>query len=539
MQWRRFVTILLAGALALLTLAGGGVAWVLAQSPLNLKDGGVNATPTAAMFVPKQAPLMVSLLVNPDRLESLLTWATPLGDRPATQRELRELKAGLLSPMDLAYPSEIQPWLGEEITLAITSLDYDRNPENGSQLGYLLAAEAKSATAARRFLQLLYAKGAIAGEADLVFEQYKGVNVIYRQGRQGGASLASAVVGDRYVLISNHPKVLRDAINNVQVPSLNLAASETYQQALAPITRPRIGVAYVNLLALANGFETEPTAPAPAITLALTLSPQGLIADTAVTGLANAVNAQGQLTAPVPALQYLPPKTSLVVAGEDLEQFWTQITTSLGSDSPVTQFLQTVLGQFSPDLDLPAQIFPWVTADYAFSLLPNRDWVFVTRHSPATDTALDELNRLAQAQDLNTTTFTIQEQPVTAWAALAAAGGQISAQVQGAHTQIGDYTVISNSLNVISNLLRSPTANLTQSQEWREAIAPLPTPNAGYVYLNWPQVRPLITQKFPVLKVLEVAGKPILERVRSFSLTTTESREGITRATVAFNLSLF
>ncbi len=539
MQWRRFVTILLAGALALLTLAGGGVAWVLAQSPLNLKDGGVNATPTAAMFVPKQAPLMVSLLVNPDRFESLLTWATPLGDRPATQRELRELKAGLLSPVDLAYRGEIQPWLGEEITLAITSLDYDRNPENGAQLGYLFAAEAKNATAGRTFLQLLYAKGAIAGQADLVFEQYQGVNLIYRQGRQGGASLASAVVGDRYVLIANHPKVLRDAINNVQVPSLNLAASETYQQALAPITRPRIGVAYVNLLALANGFETEPTAPAPAVTLALTLGPQGLIADTAITGLASAVNTQGQLTAPVPALQYLPPKTSFVVAGEDLAAFWTEITAGLGPESPVTQFLQGVLGQFSPDLDLPTQIFPWVTADYGFSLLPNRDWVFVTRHSPATAAALKELDRLAEAQDLNTTTLMVEEQPVTAWAELAATGGQISAQVRGAHTQMGDYTVISNSLNVISNLLRSPSANLSQSQAWQQAIAPLPTPNNGYVYFNWPQVRPLITQTFPVLKVLDVAGKPLSEHWRSLSLTTTESRAGITRATVAFNLSLF
>ncbi|NET08834.1 MAG: DUF3352 domain-containing protein, partial [Symploca sp. SIO2B6] len=39
------------------------------QSPLNLLHGGVNTNPTAAMFVPKQAPIMFSMQVNPERLE--------------------------------------------------------------------------------------------------------------------------------------------------------------------------------------------------------------------------------------------------------------------------------------------------------------------------------------------------------------------------------------------------------------------------------------------------------------------------------------
>ena len=51
-------------------VAGVGFYWVLAQSPLALLSGGVQRSPLATVFIPKQAPVMVSLLVNPDRLEA-------------------------------------------------------------------------------------------------------------------------------------------------------------------------------------------------------------------------------------------------------------------------------------------------------------------------------------------------------------------------------------------------------------------------------------------------------------------------------------
>ncbi|MGB0564778.1 MAG: DUF3352 domain-containing protein, partial [Spirulinaceae cyanobacterium] len=289
MTMRSFFTALLTFAIAALLLAGGGFAWVLAQSPLNLRDGGVEETPTAAMFVSRQAPAMVSLLVNPDRLEALVQTQTPLKERQALRQEADQLKAGLLAQTGLNYQRDIRPWLGEEITVALTSLDYDRNPENGQQPGYLLAATAKNGELAREFLQLLYAKRASLGQADLVFEQYKGVNLVYPRLRQSKITpIASAVVGDRYVLFANHPKVLKAAINNVQVPSLNLTQSSAYQDALESLEQPHIGLVYTNLLSVARQA-VELDRPVPSLTLALTLAQEGLVADTTLTGLQTTV----------------------------------------------------------------------------------------------------------------------------------------------------------------------------------------------------------------------------------------------------------
>ncbi|MEY3826989.1 MAG: hypothetical protein RLZZ148_1807, partial [Cyanobacteriota bacterium] len=70
MKLRSFFYILGATVIILLVVATASFAWILADSPLSLLKGGVLREPAAAIFVPKQAPVMVSLLVNPERLES-------------------------------------------------------------------------------------------------------------------------------------------------------------------------------------------------------------------------------------------------------------------------------------------------------------------------------------------------------------------------------------------------------------------------------------------------------------------------------------
>lgn len=537
MTMRSFFTALLTFAIAMLLMAGGGVAWVLSQSPLSLKDGGVLTNPSASIFVSRQAPAMVSLLVNPDRLTALLQSQTSLNDRRTAQQELATLKSGLLAATGLNYRRDIRPWLDEEITIALTSLDYDRNPENGQQPGYLLAATAKNGDLAREFLQLLYAKRAIAGKADLVFEQYKGVSLVYpRRRKDQSIPVASAVVGDRYVLFANHPKVLRDAINNVQVPKLNLSNSPAYQTALETSEQPHIGLVYVNLLSVAKVFETDPKEAVPTITLALTLAEDGLVADTTVTGLLNTVQSRPQLNQPVEALGYLPPRTSLTAASTDLSGFWQSLTTGFGEANPVVDLFENAIAQLQEPLgvDLPTDVFSWVHQDYAVSLLPNRDWILAARRGEETDAAIAHLDEIAQAQNLSLAALEISETPVTVWTELITAGGRVDAAVRGAHATVGDYELLSNSLTVITNMVTEQRSSLLNSQDFQGAIATLPVPNTGYFYLDWPRVKPLLEQRFPLLKVADVAAQPLLKNLQSLILTSNGTEQGVSRATVFF-----
>ena len=73
----------------------------------------------------------------------------------------------------LNYQRDLQPWLGDEITLAITSLDYDRNLDNGTQPGYLLATATRNTQLAQESLNDFYS------ELDnLQIQEYKGANII-------------------------------------------------------------------------------------------------------------------------------------------------------------------------------------------------------------------------------------------------------------------------------------------------------------------------------------------------------------------------
>ena len=136
MNRRSFFYSLSAAVVVLLLIGISGYYWIVSQSPLTLLQGGRKTTPTAAIFVSKQAPAMVSMLVNPDRLESLRQLVTRPGERRRSHEELNQLKTSLLANTGLDYRRDIQPWLGEEITLAVTSQDIDRDENNGRPVSY-------------------------------------------------------------------------------------------------------------------------------------------------------------------------------------------------------------------------------------------------------------------------------------------------------------------------------------------------------------------------------------------------------------------
>ncbi|NJN31202.1 MAG: DUF3352 domain-containing protein [Synechococcales cyanobacterium RM1_1_8] len=496
---RSFPSALIAVALALL-LSGLGALWLLGAMPLGLL-GRAPGEPTAAMFVPRQAPLMVSLVVNPDRLTQLRQLLTPPGQRRSGRAELQQLQDGLLAPADLDYRQDIQPWLGDEVTLAVTQLDLDRDPDNGEQPGYLLALATRKPQRAREFLQLYWQRRAADGTV-LHLEQVSGVQMIYAEppgtdaGPSGGGSpassgqtsaghFASALVGDRYVLFANQPKVLRDAINNVQVPELNLLNSPRYRQALAALTGPRLALLFANANGLGGWIEhqglTVGTRQLPGSShaqepknqglydgLALSLGAQrrGLVGDLALLmpapgALPGAANKKDQPDAgdgpdpsprlnPDRVLQYLPSNSAIALASSHLDQFWQSTQTVLETYPAIATLANRALGQLEAqwDINFTREIFPWVTGEYAIGQLERprspSDWIFVVdRTSPDAQAGIAHLDDLARQQGYSLGNLTLADQDVTAWTRLKSESQQDSADtalrafVRGVHTTVG------------------------------------------------------------------------------------------------------
>jgi len=603
MKLRSLFLFLSVVVLVLLLLSAGGFYWLVARSPMRLLNGEQNTTPGAALFVPKQAPVMASLLLNPDRLEAFQLVATPPAKRRQAREELDQVKQSLLAKTGLNYKRDLQPWLGQEITLAVTTLDLDHDAANGEQPGYLAAIATQDPQRSREFLELFWQKRALAG-SDLVFEQYNGVKIIaaqrpapdldrvvttrsktpnYRLQLQPPKapiapapipSLASAAVGDRFILFANHPKVLREAINNVQAPDLSLEQSKGFTQAIETLTQPHLGLTFINLPRLTQLLGRDATAKlapqeADSTTTAVdeltmlqtfvagfTLNQHGLLAETALLS-SDGVTTLPALSQPVGALQYVPGNSSLSASGKDLDRLWTQLTNGLAPYKTASQLIQQPLRDLQTrwQLDLLTDIFSWVNGEYALAMVPpdslaadgtlQPDWIFAAQRpqAEADRHAIAHLDELAKQQGLTVGPLTIGDRTVSAWTRLTATAQvasqplNLQAEVRGVHASIGDYELFTTSVAAMDSALKAADSALSKREAFQHATTSLLQPNNGYLYLDWNASQPILEQQFPVLKVIELAAKPLFNHLRSLTLSSYGSQSGVQRGGALMQLA--
>ncbi|QLE49514.1 DUF3352 domain-containing protein [Nostoc sp. C057] len=529
---RSFIGFIVAGAIALL-IAIAGFYWFFTKSPANLIAS--TSEPGAAIFVSKLSPAMVSLLTNPDRLQAL-----------EREEELSKLKTSLLAKSGIDYKQDVQPWLGNEITLAITTLDIDRDPENGQQPGYLLALATKQPEKSREFVELLFSKRALSG-ATLAVEEYKGVKLISDNSQPEKDLLAGAVVGEGFVLFANDPKVLKDAINNVQAPDLNLTSSPEYQKATKELPKGGLAVAFLNLPVVAKwqGLELSEQLYNSEI-ISLALNPKGLLAETTFLTSSEILTPSAPLSKPVGALQYVPASAGLAISGSnlsnlgesDLAKLWKQATATIyGSGEDVVSRLAKPLVDVQKrwGINLPEDIFSWVQGEYAIALLPEKEqttphWIFVVEKSESVEQGIARLDAIASSNGLSINPLTIDKQKVSAWTELTTAAKKsdpkegasfsIETKVRGLHTTLGNYEIFTSDLETINEILTTKDNSLIDNPNFQDSIAAIPLQNQGYIYLDWTKSQNLLERQVPILKLAEVLGKPFFDNLRSLTVSS-------------------
>ncbi|MEH1912418.1 DUF3352 domain-containing protein [Nostoc sp.] len=535
---RSFIGFIVAGAIALLVIAIAGFYWFFGKSPANLI--GSTSQPGATIFVSKLSPVMVSLLANPDRLQAL-----------EREEELSKLKTSLFAKSGIDYKQDIQPWLGDEITLAIATLDIDRDLENGQQPGYLLALATKQPEKSREFVELLFSKRALAG-ANLAVEQYKGVKLISDNSQPEQDLLAGAVVGEGFVLFANDPKVLRDAINNVQAPDLNLTSSPEYQKATKELPKGGLAVAFLNLPIVAKWQGLElPEELYNSQIISLALNPKGLLAETTFLTSSEIVSPSAPLSKPVGALQYIPASAGLAISGSnlsnlsnsDLAKLWRQATATIYGSEDVVSRLAKPLADIQKrwGINLPEDIFSWVLGEYAIALLPDKEqttphWIFVVEKSEGVEQGVARLDAIASSNGLSINPLTIDKQKIFAWTELITATKKsdvkegasfsIETKVRGLHTTFGNYEIFTSDLETMNEILTAKDNSIINNSNFKDSIAAIPRPNQGYIYLDWTKSQNLLERQVPILKLVEVLGKPFFNNLRSLTVSSygTETR---------------
>lgn len=516
--------------------------------PNYINQGGVKNNPQGIVFVPKRSPIMVSLLINPDKLGVIANLLPSNDEQKRVLRSIEQLRTKLLSQAQVDSEADLSSWLGEEITFAVTSLDFDRNPDNGIKSGYLLVVKNKSADLAREFLQTYYTKQAVSNSAQLILDEYKGVKLVYQQPLTADTEIkqvAAAVVGD-FVLFANEIQVLKEALNNAQAVDLNLAHDLAYQSSIESLPQEKVSIAYFNLPSTSAWITNQgevTSNESQSLTLSLGLNPQGLVTHSRLFAMGETQNQPPKLTTPPQTLGYIPDNSIFAVAGVDLQEFWQNIQAGLNNNNPLPQLLSNGIHPLeeSLNIDFAEDIFPQVTGEYGLSLSINKqtqdlDWLFVNANS-----LTDKLDNLAKERGLSVGTLPLDDKTITAWTKLVTTSdnnfSRLEAQVKGVYTKQESYEILTNSVNVLSDVLSNPSNNLLESEEFRSSISALPSENDGYLYLQWQPLKPYLVKKFPIIKIAELGFKPLFDNLQSLTITSEGVENGIQKGTILFNLS--
>ncbi len=541
----RSLTIAIAiGVIAASIVGISAYGWISEHRSLLLLQRTVTSPPATVGFVAKTAPAMISFVANLDDLANLDRLATSGSQLQPTNQAIGQWHRAISDRLHLNYQREIAPWLGEDLTVAITELDYDLLPQNGAQPGYLAVLSSRNPQVSRQKIQAWWDKQ--VSQHRLKFQSYQGVKIGYNPRDR----LASAIVDDKYVVFANHPRVLRAAIDNFAASDRNMLDNPDYQTVLATNNHHKIGIGYARVPKLARWLGREVGEKYAFAGINFGVDRQGLISDLSLyPHPSQSVAERSPTTGLISTLQYLPRQSTIALAGTDLRQWRQQFTNifppSQQLDRQIDRTLTSLEQQIGIDLD--REIFDATTGEYALAAMPNpdrhtTDWVFIVERSqPASvDAAIAHFDELARLAGSNLSSIPLPGQ-VSGWTKLTIANTtptpELIAQVSGVHTTIADkYTILASSIAAMDSTLKAiDRQSILDSDRYHQAESLITATSTGYLYGNWQTIEPLLPQQLRDRAVVKLVSKSLLAGLPNISISH-YLEAGIRRITLLFQV---
>jgi hypothetical protein len=521
MKVRSLIIAILTGVIALSIVGGNAYGWVIEHRSILLLNRTIKQPPATAIFVPKNASAVISLLANIDDLGNLHRLATPRHQKRAEYHAIAQWKKQIADRVHLDYQREIATWLGEEITLAMTDADLDRNIRNGAEPGYLAVLSSRNAKVSASKIQAWWDKQVSSHQ--LEFETYQGVKIGYNPRDR----VASAIVANKYVLFANRPKILREAINHLEVSNLSILDNPTYQKILAANNHHRIGVGYGEVSKLAPWLGTAVGEKYAEAGFNLGVDRQGAIADIVFYPTADSPGERLRQRVSQPpaksdrlinALKYLPSQSTIAIAGKDLAHWRGQLTNIVPPleqllslvDAPLERLRQRTIAAIDTQIgiDSTKDIFSWTTGEYALAAIPNptrqtTDWVFVAERTQPelADSAIAHFDELARLAGYNVGLLPWKDREVIGWTKLATKTSptnatQLVAQVPFTHTSVAGYTILASSVEAMDSTLKAIDGkSVLDSDRYHRAIDLIAANQTGYLYGNWDTIQSLLPKQ--------------------------------------------
>ncbi|MBW4552922.1 MAG: DUF3352 domain-containing protein [Aphanocapsa sp. GSE-SYN-MK-11-07L] len=363
----KLLILALGGAGLLIVGSVGALVWLNSNRTLQ------ELMPAGTELIPQSAVMTVSVSTDPAQWQRL----RQLGTRQTQQMIADKLQAWqtqFFSDRGLDYSKDIQPWIGQQATLALIPISAATASEAKQSLQMWVLPIANLA-AAQTVLSRL-------GSTSLANRTYKGVT-IQQTGPQAAHPYAVTVVSNKFVLITSGPKLMEQAIDTQQgQPSL--AQIARYPQALSQIEAGQpFAQIYLNLPTAIAQTTLTPTGASPLPSPSQALEYQGLVANFNLESQAIRMSSALWLNPISPGqlaqasggekiAQRLPSDSLSMFAIGNFQQVWQNYLQ--GSNLPYSDLPRRLRDQFntSTGLDFDREFAPWMTGEFGVALLPTK-----------------------------------------------------------------------------------------------------------------------------------------------------------------------
>lgn len=496
--------------------------WLLSPSPLPQIY-----PPFGLQLLPQETTFVASFSTNSEKwqqLESLGNTET----QTLIRKPLSNFADSLLKANGYNYSTHIQPWLGEEITLAYLELPTSalRQQSQPSQ-NSILILPIKDIKTAKKLLD------------DSKFERresYKNIP-LYTITHEKELNYFVAIVNDA-AIVTRELSTLKQIIDNSKKDISTAKQDQTAQNEEKPEKEIPFAKFYIKPSAL---FQTDtvslthPVVFTPKRTLEkagiltnLTLNQEGLRFQGIIEAGSYIKNKKVKNSAKkLPKL--LPQNTVLLISGGNLEQFWEKWLKENQSSGVLPISTETFLTTFKSltDLDWKKDFLPAMGEEFSLALIPaweegetakgESSWLLTIKTNKRSDSerVLQQLDRLIESRY----SFKVEQseefgKPVTQWTS--PLGG-----IELTHGWLEkDVCFLKLGTSSRETALAWTEENLLSNPLYQSAIAPSSTPNIGSVFVNLEGVREIAKDMIQ----LPPQQKSVLDALNTVGLTMIQER---------------
>ena len=410
-----------------------------------------------------------------------------------------------LNRLNVDWEQDIAPWLGDEIGLGISNISLAPNAPSSTPASVAMVIATRDTAKSDALLAKLRVKLQSNG-VKLDDQTYRNVATVEQTAAGPGGGIAYATVNG-LVIVANGSEELHGAVD-ATLDGKGLDKSSKYQATLSKLRGGRAATVYLNADALIKPIlDSLKTGLSPAFLvlssgldaqgfgLGLTFQPNGLLAEFITSGSATTKLPVEEKTGskavsnPNRMLRAVPDTTLLYASGRRLSDAFSDLLTALKLLDPRSA---DSLGKFEREagIDLQKDIISWMTGEAAFAVVPGAG--LIGSGASPVDVAL--IVEAGDKQVAEAGTHKLIQ------ALAAQSGGKVGDVTVGdnrlhalldfggnpslVYGLIGDNFVLASSQSAARAIASAGSSPLADAKDFKEAVAPLPGNNIGYVYFK-------------------------------------------------------